>query len=76
LYWETAIQMCSTINALFQLPYRGTEGLIKSLIGLCHPDLSVPDHTYMSRRDGDLSVEIQRWPRKGPTHTCRFIRLA
>ena len=34
LYSETAIQTCLTIKTLFQLPYRATEGLIKSLMRL------------------------------------------
>ena len=68
LYSETAIQTCLTIKTLFQLPYRATEGLIKSLMRLCHLDLPVPDHTHMSRRAGELSVKIPRRPRQGPTH--------
>ena len=67
LYSETAIQTC-TIKGLFQLPYRATEGLIKSLMRLCQLDLPVPDHTHMSRRAAQLSVKIPRRPRKGPTH--------
>ena len=68
LYSETAIQTCLTIKTLFQLPYRATEGLIKSLMRLCQLDLPVPDHTHMSRRAGELSVKIPRRPRQGPTH--------
>jgi hypothetical protein len=68
LYSDTAIQTCLTIKGLFQLPYRATEGLIKSLMRLCQLDLPVPDHTHMSRRAAQLSVKIPRRPRKGPTH--------
>jgi Transposase DDE domain len=68
LYSEMAIQTCLTIKALFQLPYRATEGLMKSLMRLCQLDLPVPDHTQMSRRAGEISVKIPRRPRKGPTH--------
>ncbi|MBE2260744.1 MAG: transposase, partial [Rhodobacteraceae bacterium] len=68
LYSETAIQTCLTIKALFQLPYRATEGLMKSLMRLCQLDLPVPDHTHVSRRAGEISVRIPRRPRKGPTH--------
>ena len=50
------------------MPYRATEGLIKSLMRLCHLDLPVPDHTHMSRRAGEISVKIPRRPRQGPTH--------
>jgi len=68
LYSETAIQTCLTIKALFHLPYRATEGLMKSLMRLSQLDLPVPDHTHMSRRAGEISVKIPRRPRKGPTH--------
>jgi len=68
LYSETAIQTYLTIKGLFQLPYRATEGLIKSLTRLCHLNLPVPDHTHMSRRACELSVKIPRRPRRGPTH--------
>jgi hypothetical protein len=68
LYSDTAIQTCLTIKALFQLPYRATEGLMNSLMRLCQLELPVPDHTHMSRRAGALSVKIVRRARKGPTH--------
>ena len=45
LYSGTAIQTCLTIKGLFQLPYRATEGLIKSLMRLCPLDLPMSDHT-------------------------------
>jgi transposase len=68
LYSEVAIQTCLTLKTLFRLPYRATEGLLKSLMRLCGLDLPVPDHTHMSRRAASLTVAIPRRPRKGPTH--------
>jgi hypothetical protein len=65
LYSETAIQTCLTIKALFQLPYRATEGLMKSLMRLCQLDLPVPDHTHMSRRAGEISVKFRVGRAKG-----------
>lgn len=53
---------------LFRLPYRATEGLMKSLMRLNGLDLPVPDHTHMSRRAAQLAVEVPRRPRKGPIH--------
>ena len=49
---DVAIQTCLTLMTLFRLPYRATEGLLKSLMRLCALNLSVPDHAYMSRRAG------------------------
>ena len=68
LYSDVAIQTCLMIKTLFRLPYRSTEGLMKSLMQLHGLDLPVPDHTHMSRRVAQLTVSIPRRPRKGPTH--------
>lgn len=54
LYSALAIQTCLTLKALFRLPYRATEGLMKSLMRLNGLDLPVPDHTHMSRRAAQL----------------------
>jgi len=68
LYSEVAIQTCLTLKTLFRLPYRATEGLLKSLMRLCALNLPVPDHTHMSRRAASLTVAIPRCQRKGATH--------
>ena len=67
-YSDLAIQTCLTLKTLFRLPYRATEGLLKSLMRLCALDLPVPDHTHMSRRAATLEVKIPRRPRTGATH--------
>jgi len=67
-YSDTAIQMCLTIQKLFCLTYRGTEGLLKSLMVLCRLGLPVPDHTYLSRRAAQLPLKIPSRPRKEATH--------
>ncbi len=68
VYSDVAIQTCLTLKTLFGLPYRATEGLLKSLMRLHGLDLPVPDHTHMSRRAAQLCVKIPRRPRKGPVH--------
>jgi hypothetical protein len=68
LYSDVAIQTCLTLKTLFRLPYRATEGLLKSLMRLCQLDLPVPDHTHLSRRAATLEVQIPRRPRRGPVH--------
>ena len=67
-YSDLAIQTCLTIKTLFRLPYRATEGLVRSLMGLCGLALPVPDHTHMSRRAATLSAAIPRRKRNGPIH--------
>ena len=41
---------------MFRLPYRQTEGLIGSLIGLLGLELAVPDHSTLCRRAETLEV--------------------
>ena len=67
-YSDLAIQTCLTLKTLFRLPYRATEGMLKSLMRLSALDLPVPDHTHLSRRAATLEVQIPRRPRTGATH--------
>ena len=49
-----------TLKAVFRLALRQTEGLIGSIIRLLGLDLSVPDHTTLSRRAESLEVPRPR----------------
>ena len=49
-YSSLAITTALTLKAVFRLALRQTEGLIGSFIRLLGLDLSVPDHTTLSRR--------------------------
>ena len=49
-YSSLAIATALTLKAVFRLALRQIEGLIGSIIRLLGLDLSVPDHTTMSRR--------------------------
>lgn len=68
LYSDLAIQTCLVFKTLFRLPYRATEGLMKSLMRLNGLELPIPDHSHLSRRAAGLTVKIPRRPRKGPVH--------
>src|SRR5918998_6404503 len=59
-YSPLAITTALTLKAVFRLALRQTEGLIGSLIGLLGLDLSVPDHTTLSRRAESLEVPRPR----------------
>jgi Transposase DDE domain len=59
-YSDLAILTALTLKAVFRLALRQTEGLIGSLIGLLGLDLSVPDHTTLSRRAETLEVPRPR----------------
>jgi hypothetical protein len=59
-YSALAILTALTLKAVFRLALRQTEGLIGSIIGLLGLDLSVPDHTTLSRRAETLEVPRPR----------------
>jgi hypothetical protein len=68
-YSDLAITTALTLKALFRLALRQTEGLIGSIIGLLGLDLSVPDHTTLSRRAETLEVPRPRSGRNAePVH--------
>ena len=66
-YSALAIATALTLKAVFRLALRQTEGLIGSIIALLGLDLSVPDHTTLSRRTESLDV-IRPRPGSGPVH--------
>ena len=55
-----SITTALTLKAVFRLALRQTEGLIGSVIRLLGLDLSVPDHTTLSRRAETLEVPRPR----------------
>src|SRR3954452_10763623 len=59
-YSPLAILTALTLRAVFRLPFRQTEGLIGSVIGLLGLDLAVPDHTPLCRRAATLEAPRPR----------------
>jgi hypothetical protein len=59
-YSDFAIETALTLKEVFHLTNRGTEGLIGSIFQLMRVDLSVPDHTTLSRRGKDLEVKLPK----------------
>jgi hypothetical protein len=59
-YSDLAIETALTMKEVFHLSNRGTEGLIGSVFQLMGIDLSVPDHTTLSRRGKDLAVRLPK----------------
>ncbi len=55
-YSSLAIATALTLRAVFRLALRQTEGLIGSILRLLGLDLTVPDHSTMSRRAETLEV--------------------
>ena len=69
-YSDLAITTALTLKAVFRLALRQTEGLIGSVIRLLGLDLSVPDHTTLSRRAETLEV-----PRPRPGSDAEPVHL-
>ena len=67
-YSALAIMTALTMRAVFRLALRQTEGLIGSVIALLELDLTVPDHSTMSRRSKTLEMPPLRRSGPGPLH--------
>src|SRR5271157_4252226 len=67
-YSPLAITTALTMRLVFGLALRQTEGLIGSVIALLGLDLSVPDHSTLSRRAKTLEVPLPRRTTTGPLH--------
>lgn len=59
-YSDYAIEMTLTLKEVFHLTNRGTEGFLRSIFAMMKIDLSVPDHTTLSRRSKELRVNLPR----------------
>jgi hypothetical protein len=67
-YSDGAIALMATVQSLFNLAGRQTEGFLESLFGLMGIDLPVPDHSTLSRRMGKVEVEMPVVPTTGAIH--------
>ena len=48
----------AAVQAVFSLPGRQTQGFLESLFEMMKLDLSVPDHSTLSRRRASLKIEM------------------
>ena len=64
---DLAIQCLLTLQAVYHLTLRATEGFARSLFELMHLDLPIPDYTTLCRRAATLRITL---PKKatGPLH--------
>jgi hypothetical protein len=67
-YSDLAIELMATLQALFSLAGRQTEGFLESIFALMGVAMPVPDHTTLSRRLGKLSIVIPVVPNSGALH--------
>lgn len=64
-YSDRAIEVLLVLRELFQLPYRQTEGLGRSLLALMQVDVPVPDFTSLAKRAAKLDIALNAVQRKG-----------
>jgi len=67
-YTDTAILCMATLEEVYGLPLRATEGLTRSIIHLLGVELSVPCYTTLCRRRKSLEVALPRRKKSEPLH--------
>lgn len=66
VYSDTAVECLLVLRELFQLPYRQTEGLARSLVELMEVSLTIPDYTSLAKRAAKLGISLDVRRHKGP----------
>ncbi|GAP96681.1 IS5 family transposase [Leptolyngbya sp. NIES-2104] len=64
LYSDLAIMTMATLKAVYRLAGRQCQGFVESIFGLMAIELPVPDHSTLSRRLGQLSIELPIVPKE------------
>jgi IS5 family transposase len=67
-YTDTAILCMATLEEVYGLALRATEGLTRSIIKLLGVELSVPCYTTLCRRRRSLEVALPRRKKSEPLH--------
>jgi hypothetical protein len=58
IYSDTAVECLLVLRELFQLPYRQTEGLGRSLVELMETSVAVPDYPSLAKRAAKLGISL------------------
>jgi hypothetical protein len=66
VFSDTAIETMLVLRELFQLPYRQTEGLGRSLVKLMEVDVAIPDYTSLAKRASSLGISLEVRKHRGP----------
>jgi hypothetical protein len=67
-YTDLAILTMATVKAVYRLAGRQCQGFLESIFELMDIELSVPDHSTLSRRLGKLEVSLPVVPKEGARH--------
>jgi hypothetical protein len=64
-YSDSTMELFLSIRELLRLPYRQTEGFVRSILALVTDGLSVPDFTSAAKRAAKLGIALPVLPRRG-----------
>jgi len=67
-YSDLAIETVMMIKSIYRLAGRQAVGFVESVFKLMEIDLSVPDHSTLSRRLGTLTISLSVKPKDGARH--------
>jgi hypothetical protein len=59
-YTDTALETLATVQEIYHLGLRQTEGLMESIGELLHLDVAIPDYSTLSRRRTTLALALAR----------------
>lgn len=66
VYSNAAVECLLVLRELFQLPYRQTEGLARSLVQLMELELAIPDYTSLAKRAAKMEIALDVRRHRGP----------
>jgi len=67
-YTDTAIATMATLQEIYHLGLRQTEGLMASIGELLHLEVAIPDYSTLSRRRATLEIALPRSSHKAALH--------
>lgn len=73
IYSDAYIELALTIRTLFHLPLRATQGFLEGLIFLLGLNLKVSHYSRLSRRAGDIDIQLNTLKNAGKTPTDLVI---
>lgn len=68
VYSDSAVEVILTLKTVYQMPYRGVIGLMKSILRMTNLALELPPYTTISRRANKLPVFLKPQAFQGPLH--------
>ncbi len=67
-YSDLAVETVLTMKSIYKLAGRQAVGFVASVFSLMNLDLPVPEHSTLSRRLGQLEIDLPVVPKEGARH--------